>query len=215
MKNKKKNLFKTLLQGMIIIPLLTILLTGCEKIEFEQDFNIYENGQTGPSFYDTWRLKSTQHTYIDINEVGADSDTTWSVYNGDTYIAMQTELSFDLVDVGNTEWEITNQDVTVDNQNPYVLQGYVYPSPSNNPYDQCWDVNGNGYQDNFEDVNGDGVCDLFDCGPEGLIIAVYNTVRVFNIVKLDNNELHLEFEGQYFEDFDYYTTVLKFERVYN
>tara|TARA_B100000579_G_C22814794_1_gene847217 strand:- start:743 stop:1366 length:624 start_codon:yes stop_codon:yes gene_type:complete len=199
-----------------LTPLLVVIcLTSCEKIEFEQDFNIYENGQTGPSFYDTWRLTSTQHTYIDINEVGADSDTTWTIYDQETYIAMQTNLSFDLVEPGVTQWEITNQDVIVNDEDPYIINGYVYPSPSTNPYDQCWDINGNGYQDTFEDTNGDGICDLFDCGPEGLSIAVYNTVRVFNIIKLNENELHLEFEGQYFEDFDYYTTVLKFERVYN
>ena len=65
----------------------------------------------------------------------------------------------------------------------------------------------------IEDTNGDGICDLFDCPPEGIVIGVYNTVRVFNIIELTNDELQLEFEGQYFEDFDYYTTVLKFEKI--
>ena len=207
MKNKKLN-FKTKLKG-IIIPILLILFTGCEKYELEPvEYSI-------PRFYDTWKLVETEHKYLDVNEIGEDSDTSWIIYNGETYIALETDLSFDLVIPGTTEWKITNTNVIVDYQDSYELNGYVYPSPSMNPYDQCWDINGNGVEDSFEDINGDGIVDIFDCGVEGLIIGVYNTVRVFNITKLDENELYLEFEGQYFEDFDYYTTTLKFERVYN
>jgi hypothetical protein len=208
MKNKKLELLKTTLKG-IIIPLLLISFTGCEKYELEEPI------QKVPCLYDEWRLTSTQHTYLDVNEIGPDNDTTWVVNNGSTYIAMQTDLDFDLVTPNVTTWDITPDMVIVDDEDLYNINGQVYPSPSMNPYDQCWDINGNGVEDPFEDVNGNGVVDLFDCGPEGLIIGVYNTVRVFNIIKLDNNELYLEFEGQYFEDFDYYTTTLKFERVYN
>tara|TARA_R100000908_G_scaffold27278_1_gene12464 strand:+ start:1593 stop:2216 length:624 start_codon:yes stop_codon:yes gene_type:complete len=205
MKNKKLN-FKTKLKG-IIIPILLILFTGCEKYELEPiPHNL-------PSLYSEWKLTSTQHTYLDVNEIGPDSDTTWAIYNGSTYIAMQTDLDFDLVTPNETTWDITPDIVRVDNGDRYNVNGQVYPSPSNNPYDQCWDLNGNGYQDANEDLNGDGICDVFDCGPQGIIIGVYNTVRVFNIIKLTNSELYLEFEGQYFEDFDYYTTILKFERI--
>ena len=205
MKNKKLN-FKTKLKG-IIIPILLILFTGWEKYEIETPII------KPPTLYSEWRLKSTEHTYLDINEIGPDNDTTWTIYNGSTYIAMQTDLDFDLVTANETTWDIDPNLVIVDNQDSYNINGQVYPSPSNNPYDQCWDLNGNGYQDANEDLNGDGICDVFDCGPQGIIIGVYNTVRVFNIIKLTNGELHLEFEGQYFEDFDYYTTILKFERI--
>jgi len=196
------------MKKLLILLLCIPLIFSCEKYELEDiEYNI-------PSFYDNWKLTETEHRYIDINGVGPDSDTTWTIYNGETYIAIQTELDFDLVMPGITEWEITENNIIVDNQDSYQLN-YIYPSPSMNPYDQCWDINGNDQEDPFEDIDGNGVVDLFDCGPEGLIIGVYNTVRVFNIIKLDNNELYLEFEGQYFEDFDYYTTILKFERIYN
>ena len=200
---------KNLIWKILTVVSIVTSLTSCEKYELEDvEYNI-------PSFYDKWRLIETEHKYLDVNEKGEDSDTNWTIYNGETYIALQTELEFDLVMPGTTEWEITKTNVIVDHQESYELNGYVYPSMSMNPYDQCWDINGNGIEDPFEDINGDGIVDIFDCGVEGLIIGVYNTVRVFNIIKLDNNELYLEFEGQYFEDFDYYTTTLKFERIYN
>jgi hypothetical protein len=198
---------KNLIWFVVITCSLGICLTSCEKYEIETPII------KPPTLYSEWRLKSTQHTYLDVNEIGPDSDTTWTIYNGSTYIAMQTDLDFDLVTTNETTWDITPDIIMVDNSDLYNINGQVYPSPSNNPYDQCWDLNGNGYQDANEDLNGDGICDVFDCGPQGIIIGVYNTVRVFNIIKLTNGELYLEFEGQYFEDFDYYTTILKFERV--
>ena len=187
--------------------IVATLLTSCEKYEFQEP--VYEI----PSIYNEWQLIETEHIYLDVNEIGPDSDTTWVINNGSTYIAMQTELEFDLVTPNVTTWEISEDIVIVDNEEMYNINGQVYPSPSMNPYDQCWDINGNGIEDPFEDTNGTGVVDIFDCGPEGIIIGVYNTVRVFNITKITHTELHLEFEGQYFEDFDYYTTILKFERI--
>ena len=187
--------------------IVATLLTSCEKYEFHEP--VYEI----PTIYNEWQLIETQHIYLDVNEIGPDSDTTWVINNGSTYIAMQTELEFDLVTPNVTTWEISEDIVIVDDETVYNINGEVYPSPSMNPYDQCWDINGNGIEDPFEDTNGTGVVDIFDCGPEGIIIGVYNTVRVFNITKITNTELHLEFEGQYFEDFDYYTTILKFEKI--
>ena len=198
---------KNVIWFVVVTCLVGTCLTSCEKYEFEEP--VVET----PTLYSEWKLIQTQHTYIDVNEIGPNNDTTWTINNGSTYIAMQTNLEFDLVSPGETEWDISESMVIVDDQNNYNINGQVYPSPSNNPYDQCWDLNGNGYQDAFEDINGDGICDVFDCGPQGIIIGVYNTVRVFNIIKLTNGELYLEFEGQYFEDFDYYTTILKFERI--
>ena len=192
---------------IVFWTIVATLLTSCEKYEFQEP--VYEI----PSIYNEWQLIETQHIYLDVNEIGPDSDTTWVINNGSTYIAMQTELEFDLVTPNVTTWEISEDIVIVDNEEIYNINGEVYPSPSMNPYDQCWDINGNGIEDPFEDTNGTGVVDIFDCGPEGIIIGVYNTVRVFNITKITNTELHLEFEGQYFEDFDYYTTILKFERI--
>ena len=192
---------------IVFWSIVATLLTSCEKYEFQD--SVYET----PSLYSEWRLIQTEHIYLDINEVGPDSDTTWVINNGSTFIAMETELEFDLVTLHETKWEITPTLVIVDDENIYNINSEVYPSPSMNPYDQCWDINNNGYQDPFEDTNGDGICDLFDCPPEGIVIGVYNTVRVFNIIELTNDELQLEFEGQYFEDFDYYTTVLKFEKI--
>ena len=198
---------KNVIWFVVVTCLVGTCLTSCEKYEFEDP--VVEM----PTLYSEWKLIQTQHTYIDVNEIGPNNDTTWTINNGSTYIAMQTNLEFDLVSPGETEWDISESMVIVDDQNNYNINGQVYPSPSNNPYDQCWDLNGNGYQDAAEDINGDGICDVFDCGPQGIIIGVYNTVRVFNIIKLTNGELYLEFEGQYFEDFDYYTTILKFERI--
>ena len=198
---------KNLIWKILTVVSIVTSLTSCEKYELEP------TTPNTPSLYSEWRLTSTQHTYLDINEIGPNSDTTWVIHNGSTYIAMQTDLDFDLVTPNQTTWDITTNLVVVNNQDSYNINGQVYPSPSNNPYDQCWDLNGNGYQDDFEDINGDGICDVFDCGPQGIIIGVYNTVRVFNVIKLTDGELHLEFEGQYFEDFDYYTTILKFERI--
>ena len=192
---------------IVFWAIVATLLTSCEKYEFQEP--VYEI----PSIYNEWQLIETQHIYLDVNEIGPDSDTTWVINNGSTYIAMQTELEFDLVTPNVTTWEISEDIVIVDNEEMYNINGEVYPSPSMNPYDQCWDINGNGIEDPFEDTNGTGVVDIFDCGPEGIIIGVYNTVRVFNITKITNTELHLEFEGQYFEDFDYYTTILKFEKI--
>ena len=205
MKNKKLELLKTTLKG-IIIPLLLISFTGCEKYELE------EPTPSVPSLYAEWRLTSTEHTYIDVNDIGPDSDTTWTINNGYAYIALATDLGFDSVCPGKTEWDISKSMVIVNQVESYNINGEVYPSPDGN-YPECWDLNGNGQQDAFEDINGNGICDIFDCGPEGIIIGVFNTVRVFNIKKLTTTELHLEFEGQYFEDFDYYTTTLKFQRV--
>ena len=198
---------KNTLWSLSLICLTGLLFTSCEKYDFEEP--IVEI----PNLYTEWRLVETEHTYIDVNEIGMDSDTTWNIYNGSTYIAMETNLSFDLVTPGETEWDITEGMVVVDGDGAYNINGQVYPSPDGS-YPECWDLNGNGQQDHFEDINGNGVCDIFDCGPEGIIIGVYNTVRVFNIKKLTSRELYLEFEGQYFEDFDYYTTTLKFERIY-
>ena len=192
---------------IVFWSVVATLLTSCEKYEFQE--TIYE----APSMYHEWGLFETQHTYLDINEIGPDSDTTWVINSGSTYIAMETDLVFDLVTPNETKWEITPNLIIVDEEDSYTINGHVYPSEDNNPYDYCWDLNNNGYPDYFEDTNGDGLCDLFDCGPEGIIIGVYNTVRVFNIIKLTNSELHLEFEGQYFEDFDYYNTILKFEKI--
>ena len=58
MKNKKKNLFKTVLKGMMIIPLLSILLTGCEKYEFE------EVVITPPTLWGEWELIETSHNIL-------------------------------------------------------------------------------------------------------------------------------------------------------
>jgi len=207
MKNKKKNLFKTLLKGIMIIPLLSILLTGCEKYEFE------EVVITPPTLWGEWELIETSHVYIDINEVGADHDTSWVNLTDPTYIAMNTGLDFDLVTPNTTTWTLSeNMYVTVDGEDVYDINRFIYPSESMNPYDQCWDINQNGQQDYFEDINGDGICDVFDCTPPGIVIGVYNTLRAFEVIELTNHSLTLKFEGQYFEDFDYYTTVLKFNK---
>ena len=204
---KKINIYKTLLKGIAIIPLLTILLTSCEKYELEEPI------LQPPTLWGQWELYETSHIYIDINEVGADHDTSWVNFNDPTYIAMNTNLDFDLVTPNITTWEInSHMYVIVDNEDNYNISRFIYPSENLNPYTQCWDINQNGLQDSFEDVNGDGVCDLFDCPPPGIVIAVHNTLRAFEVIDLTNTSLTLRFEGQYFEDFDYYTTVLKFNK---
>jgi len=138
---------------------------------------------------------------------------SWVNLSNPTYIALDTDLDFDLVTPNITTWTLSeNMYVRVDDGDIYNINRFIYPSESLNPYDQCWDLNQNGQQDYFEDINGDGICDVFDCAPPGIVISVYNTLRVFNVTKLTNTELHLEFEGQYFEDFDYYTTTLKFSK---
>ena len=134
--------------------IVATLLTSCEKYEFQEP--VYEI----PSIYNEWQLIETEHIYLDVNEIGPDSDTTWVINNGSTYIAMQTELEFDLVTPNVTTWEISEDIVIVDNEEMYNINGQVYPSPSMNPYDQCWDINGNGIEDPFEDTNGTGVVDI-------------------------------------------------------
>tara|TARA_R110000803_G_scaffold47825_4_gene99580 strand:- start:332 stop:922 length:591 start_codon:yes stop_codon:yes gene_type:complete len=154
-----------------------------------------------------WELSTISHRYLKSNNV----DTSWVITSGQSEITFNSDVEFDLVTIDVTEWDISDEYVMV-GDDLYELNGKIYPSESNNPYEQCWDVNGNGEQDYFEDVNGDGVCDLFDCGPEGIVVGVENTVRVFNILTVSNNELVLEFEGQYFEDFGYFTTTLTFNK---
>ena len=206
MKDKKLDLYGVTLKG-IILPLLLILFTGCEKLDFEETI------VQVPTLWGEWELNETSHVYVDINEVGNDRDTSWINLNDPTYIALDTDLEFDLVTPNITTWTL-NEDmsVMVNNEDLYNISRFIYPSENLNPYTQCWDVNQNGQQDYFEDINGDGICDVFDCSPPGIVIAVGNTLRAFEVTELTNTSLILKFEGQYFEDFDYYTTVLKFNK---
>ena len=206
MNKQKIYQYKNLLKVLVIL-LSTALFTGCEKYEFEPV--IVEP----PTLWGTWELYETSHVYLDVNEVGNDHDTSWVNVSDPTYIAMDTDLDFDFVTPNSTIWRLDPQMyVTVDNDRIYDISRFIYPSESMNPYDQCWDINQNGIQDDFEDVNGNGICDVFDCTPPGIVIAVYNTLRAFEVIELTNTSLTLKFEGQYFEDFDYYTTVLKFNK---
>ena len=199
---------KKIIHSILSILTFTILFTSCEKYEFEQPV------VQPPTLWGEWELYQTTHNYIDVNEVGADTETNWINTDSTTYIALNTSLAFDLVTPYETTWDINEgMFITVDGEEIYEIPRFIYPSENLNPYTQCWDLNGNGYQDPFEDMNGNGVCDVFDCPPPGIVIQVYNTLRVFEVVELTNNTLILQFEGQYFEDFDYYTTSLKFTKI--